>query len=123
MTMNVNQLQLAGQITGSVQIRHSPSGIGHAEFWFEHRSMQYEGSLSRQAYCKMRAVVGGDLFTQHITHLQTDTHWVFTGFLNVRTQRNGAQEMIFYVQHLELSKENCNDQETSSNGPLAQEIL
>jgi primosomal replication protein N len=119
----MNQLQLAGQIVGNVQVRYSPSGIGHAEFLFEHRSMQYEGSLSRQAYCKMRAVVSGDLFTQQMAQLQTDAHLVLTGFLSVRQQRNGAQEMVFYIQYIELSKEIVNDQETSSNSPLAEEIL
>jgi primosomal replication protein N len=123
MSITVNQLQLTGQIVGAVQVRYSPSGIGHAEFSFEHRSMQYEGSLSRQAYCKIRAVVSGDLFTQHTAQLQTDAYLVLTGFLSVRQLRNGAQEIVFYVQHLELSKEICNDQETSSNGPLAEEVL
>jgi primosomal replication protein N len=119
----MNQLQLAGQIVGSVNTRYSPSGIGHAEFWFEHRSMQYEGSLSRQAYCKIRAVVSGDLFTQQVTHLQTDAYLVLMGFLSVRQQRNGAQEMVFYIQHIDLSKELAHDQETSSNDTLAEKVL
>jgi primosomal replication protein N len=118
-----NRLQLLGQITGEVQVRYSPSGIGHAEFMFEHKSVQYEGSLSRQAYCKIRTVVSNHVFTTHKDNLHTDAQLVLTGFLSVRQQRNGAQEMVFYVQHLELSKENCNDKETSSIGPLAQEIL
>ncbi|MGA2655523.1 MAG: primosomal replication protein N [Gammaproteobacteria bacterium] len=114
-----NRLQLSGQISGKVEIRFSPSGIGHAEFLFEHRSMQYEGQLQRQAYCKIRTVVGGDVFTAHSEQLQTDAQFVLTGFLSVRQQRNGTQEMVFYVQHLELSKENCNDKEASSISTLA----
>jgi primosomal replication protein PriB len=102
----VNQLQLQGQIVTAPDVRYSPSGIGHAEFWFEHRSMQYEGSLQRQAYCKMRTVVGGELFKQHAVHLEKDTWLQLMGFLNMRQMRNGAQELVFYVQSIELSKEN-----------------
>jgi primosomal replication protein N len=120
----INQLQLAGTIAGQVQVRYSPSGIGHAEFSFEHRSMQYEGLLSRQAYCKIRAVVSGDLFTKQSSELQPDAQLILMGFLSVRQLRGGAQEMVFYVQHLELSKESQNDQqEASSNSTMAQEIL
>lgn len=118
----MNQLQLAGQVAGNVQVRYSPGGIGHAEFWLAHRSKQYEGQLQREVYCKIRAVVSGDLFTQQGAQLQADAGLMGTGFLSVRQLRNGAQEMIFYIQHFEL-KEIINDQETSTDFPLAEEIL
>ena len=114
-----NRLELSGRIVGKIQERFSPNGIGHAEFLFEHRSMQYEGQLQRQAYCKIRAVISGDVFNAYHAQLQPDAQCVFIGFLSVRQQRNGSQEMVFYVQHLELIKESQHDQEAPSVIPLA----
>lgn len=114
-----NQLQLQGQIVSAPQVRYSPSGIGHAEFVFEHRSTQYEGSLQRQAYCKMRTVVGGDLLTQHIAQLELNVHLQLTGFLSIRQLRNGTEDLIFYVQYIELSKEHHDEETTSSGSALA----
>lgn len=102
----LNQLQLHGQIVSPLQVRHSPAGIQHAEFWFSHQSTQYEGSLQRQAYCKIRTVVAGDLLQQYMPQLQENAYLRLMGFLHQRQLRSGAQEMVFYVQLIELSKEN-----------------
>ncbi len=101
----INQLQLNGQIVNTPFIRHSPSGIGHAEFLFEHRSVQFESSVSRQVYCKIPAVVSGDLYTQHVIQLEKDKCLQLTGFLSTRQLRSGASDLIFYVQFIELTKE------------------
>lgn len=112
--MIANQLQLTGQISNTPQVRYSPSGVGHAEFLFEHRSVQYEGVLQRQVYCKIRTVVSGDLFTQYNTQLIAQTTLALTGFLSVRQLRSEAQEMVFYVQYIELSKESSDDEQETS---------
>ena len=103
--MAINQLQLNGQIVNTPFIRYSPAGIGHAEFLFEHRSVQYEGDVSREVYCKIPAVVSGHLFTQHAAQLEKEMSLQLTGFLSTRQSRSGASDLIFYVQFIELTKE------------------
>lgn len=97
-----NRLELSGMICKAPVRKVSPSGIPHCQFVLEHRSVQEEAGLSRQAWCRMSVIVSGRE-SQAITHsITVGMHIRVQGFICSHQGRNGLNKLVLHAEQIEL---------------------
>ena len=100
--MTQNVLVLSGVVVEAAQHLKSPAGIEHCQFSIEHRSMQNEANLNRQAFVKMQVVATGE-WSQHLTRELTEGREVnVSGFINCHESRNGNAIVVLHAQQIEM---------------------
>ena len=100
--MTINSLVLVGQVVKPPKLSTSPAGLHHCQFSIEHRSIQNEADMNRQAYVRMQVVATGEL-SQHLTRDLTEGCNVkVSGFLNRHESRNGNPLLVLHAQQIEM---------------------
>jgi len=97
-----NQLKITGIVVKQPKLETSPAGMHHCQFSIEHKSMQVEDGLNRQAYCRMQVVVSGDWSQQLTRELTEGSNVKVTGFINRHESRNGLPLLILHATQIEM---------------------
>ncbi|MGK2960479.1 MAG: primosomal replication protein N [Candidatus Malihini olakiniferum] len=97
-----NRLELSGTACKAPVRKVSPSGIPHCQFVLEHRSIQKEARLSRQAWCRIPVIVSGSEL-QAMTHsITVGVHIRVLGFICSHQSRNGLNKTVLHAEQIEL---------------------
>jgi len=97
-----NCLVLVGEVVKTPKISTSPAGIVHCQFSMDHKSIQIEAGMNRQAFVRIQVVSTGKL-SQHLTRdLITGCKIKVTGFINRHESRNGNPLLVLHAQEIEL---------------------
>ncbi|WDD98198.1 primosomal replication protein N [Thalassomonas actiniarum] len=97
-----NNLVLVGQVVKTPKLSTSPAGIHHCQFSIEHRSIQNEAGLNRQAFVRMQVVATGE-WSQHLTRdLTAGSNIKVSGFINRHESRNGNPLLVLHAQQIEM---------------------
>ncbi|SMG50031.1 Primosomal replication protein n [Cedecea lapagei] len=100
--MMANRLALSGTVCKTPLRKVSPSGIPHCQFVLEHRSVQEEAGLNRQAWCRMPVIVSGHA-NQAITHsITVGTQITVHGFITCHQMKNGLNKVVLHAEQIEL---------------------
>lgn len=93
---------LIGNISEAPKVRVSPAGIPVARFTLEHRSIQLDAGLQREAYCKIVVIAAGSEFKQQMKNLALDNQVRVTGFVTRADNRQGESMLVLHAQAIEL---------------------
>ncbi|MGB1263087.1 MAG: primosomal replication protein N [Cognaticolwellia sp.] len=97
-----NCLMLTGQVVKPAKTSTSPAGIQHCQFSIDHKSMQNEAGMNRQAFVRIQVVATGNV-SQHLTRdLIEGCKVKVTGFINRHESRNGNPLLVLHAQHIEM---------------------
>ncbi|MGL9733585.1 MAG: primosomal replication protein N [Symbiopectobacterium sp.] len=97
-----NRLELSGMICKAPVRKVSPSGILQCQFMLEHRSVQEEAGLRRQAWCRIPLIISGRE-SQAITHsITVGIHIRVQGFICSHQGRNGLNKLVLHAEQIEL---------------------
>ena len=100
--VTVNRLVLSGSVCKMPTRKVSPSGIPHCQFVLEHRSVQEEAGLSRQAWCRISVIVSGHE-SQAITHsITVGVQLRVQGFICNHQGSNGLNKVVLHAEQIEL---------------------
>ena len=100
--MTENNLVLIGQVVKTPKLSSSPAGIYHCQFSIEHRSIQNEAGMNRQAFVRMQVVATGE-WSQHLTRdLTAGCNIKVSGFINRHESRNGNPLLVLHAQQIEM---------------------
>jgi len=93
---------LVGEVVKSPKLSTSPAGISHCQFSIDHKSMQIEEGLTRQAFVRMRVVATGT-WSQNLTRdLTAGCKIRVSGFINRHEARNGNPFIALHAQQIEM---------------------
>jgi len=81
----------------------SPAGIEHCQFSIDHRSMQNESGMNRQAFVRIQVVATGEL-SQLTREIIAGNSIKVTGFINRHESRNGNPILVLHAQQIEMIK-------------------
>ena len=100
--MTENCLLLIGEVVKTPTLSTSPAGIHHCKFSLEHRSVQVEDGLSRQAFVRMQVVATGQ-WSQNLTRdLTAGCNIKVSGFINRHETRSGNPILVLHAQQIEM---------------------
>jgi primosomal replication protein N len=101
MTSQENYLMLTGAVVKPPKQSTSPSGIIHSQFSIDHKSIQNEAGMNRQAFVRIQVVVSGEL--SHLTReLVAGNVIKVSGFINRHESRNGNPLLALHAQQIEM---------------------
>ena len=100
--MTENCLVLVGNLVGQLQLSTSPAGVHHCQFTIEHRSIQMEDGLNRQAFVRMQVVVTGDWSQRLASELTEGMPIKVTGFINRHESRTGNPVLVLHAHQIEM---------------------
>ena len=93
---------LVGEVVKPPKLSTSPAGIHHCQFSMDHKSMQNEAGMNRQAFVRIQVVATGDV-SQHLTRdLTVGRNIKVTGFINRHESRNGNPLLVLHAQQIEM---------------------
>ncbi len=96
-----NNLMLAGSVVKAPKQSTSPAGIVHIQFSIDHKSIQNEAGLNRQAFVRIQVVATGEL--SHLTReLVAGSMIKVSGFINRHESRNGNPLLVLHAQQIEM---------------------
>ena len=96
-----NCLMLTGTVVRTAKQSTTPAGIVHSQFSIDHKSIQSEAGMSRQAFVRIQVVATGDL--SHLTReLIVGQVVKVTGFINRHESRNGNPLLVLHAQQIEM---------------------
>ncbi|HBY84407.1 MAG TPA: primosomal replication protein N [Colwellia sp.] len=96
-----NCLVLIGEVVRTPKQSTSPAGISHSQFSIDHKSIQNEAGMNRQAFVRIQVVATGDL--SHLTReLIAGNVIKVTGFINRHESRNGNPLLALHAQQIEM---------------------
>ena len=91
---------LIGEVVRTPKQSTSPAGISHSQFSIDHKSIQNEAGMNRQAFVRIQVVATGDL--SHLTReLIAGNVIKVTGFINRHESRNGNPLLALHAQQIE----------------------
>tara|TARA_R110001583_G_scaffold52393_6_gene162831 strand:+ start:4298 stop:4603 length:306 start_codon:yes stop_codon:yes gene_type:complete len=96
-----NFLCLTGIVTEKPIFKVSPSGVEHCLFTIEHRSVQKEVELPRNAYCYMPIVISGELAVQLKNKLSKGMQLRISGFITFQKSANNVGKIVLHAQYIE----------------------
>nr|WP_026317828.1 primosomal replication protein N [Algicola sagamiensis] len=96
-----NQLVLKGHVTQSPRQSKSPAGIPHCHFVLEHRSMQMEAQMQRQAYVRIEVVASGVEFQPITSELNAGSEVQVVGFIHRHEGKNQQPKLVLHAQQIE----------------------
>lgn len=97
-----NCLMLVGKIATHVKQSQSPIGISTYSFWLEHRSIQREVNLNRQAWCKIKVVLAGNQFSYLTQQMKVGDYVRVRGFINTHKDFNGLNQLVLHTEQIEF---------------------
>ena len=96
-----NSLVLTGVVVKTAKQSTSPAGITHCQFSIDHKSIQNEAGMNRQAFVRIQVVATGEL--SHLTReLVAGQSVTVSGFINRHESRNGNPLLVLHAQHIEI---------------------
>jgi primosomal replication protein N len=97
-----NCLVLVGEVVKTPKISTSPAGIVHCQFSMDHKSIQVEAGMNRQAFVRIQVVLTGQLSQNLTRDLIAGCKIKVTGFINRHETRNGNSLLVLHAQDIEL---------------------
>lgn len=97
-----NCLTLVGSVAKSPKLSTSPAGVHHCQFSIEHRSIQVEDELNRQAFVRMQVVATGHWSQRLASELTEGMQIKVVGFINRHESRNGNPLLVLHAQQVEM---------------------
>ncbi|SEK96445.1 restart primosome assembly protein PriB [Colwellia chukchiensis] len=93
---------LTGEVVKLPKMSTSPAGIQHCQFVIDHKSIQNEAGMNRQAFVRIQVVATGKV-SQHLTRdLIAGSNVKVTGFINRHESRNGNPLLVLHAQEIEM---------------------
>ena len=100
-SLQENNLTLTGSVVKTPKQSTSPAGITHSQFSIDHKSIQNEAGMNRQAFVRIQVVATGEL--SHLTReLVVGQNVKVGGFINRHESRNGNPLLVLHAQHIEM---------------------
>ena len=100
-SLQENCLMLIGVVVKAPKHSTSPAGIVHSQFSIDHKSIQNEAGLNRQAFVRIQVVATGEL--SHLTReLVVGSEVKVSGFINRHESRNGNSLLVLHAQQIEM---------------------
>lgn len=99
--MNINCLVLVGEVVKTPKFSTSPAGIEHCQFSIDHKSIQNEAGLNRQAFVRIQVVATGAL-SQLTRELIAGSNVKVTGFINRHESRNGNPLLVLHASQIDM---------------------
>jgi primosomal replication protein N len=96
-----NFLRITGTVTEKPVHKKSPSGLEHCNLTIEHRSMQEEAGLPRNAFCYMPIAVSGPLASQLKNNLSKGMQIRVSGFITYHQSKNNLGKLVLHAQYIE----------------------
>ncbi|TMM43904.1 primosomal replication protein N [Colwellia ponticola] len=96
-----NCLVLTGAVVRTPKQSTSPAGISHSQFSIDHKSIQNEAGMNRQAFVRIQVVATGDL-SRLTRELVAGNVIKVTGFINRHESRNGNPLLALHAQQIEM---------------------
>ncbi|NMP31914.1 primosomal replication protein N [Thalassotalea sp. M1531] len=100
--MTNNCLVLVGNVVKPPQLSTSPAGVHHCQFSIEHRSIQVEDGMNRQAFVRMQVVATGDWSQRLACELTEGMQVQVSGFINRHESRSGNPILALHAQQIEM---------------------
>ena len=97
-----NCLVLTGQVAKPPKTSTSPAGIQHCQFSIDHKSIQNEAGMNRQAFVRIQVVATGNVSPNLTRDLIEGCNVKVTGFINRHESRNGNPLLVLHAQHIEM---------------------
>ncbi len=97
-----NCLVLVGEVVKTPKISTSPAGIVHCQFSMDHKSIQSEAGMNRQAFVRIQVMSTGQLSHNLTRDLIAGCKIKVTGFINRHESRNGNPLLVLHAQDIEL---------------------
>lgn len=92
---------LVGEVVRTPKQSTSPAGIAHSQFSIDHKSIQNEAGMNRQAFVRIQVVATGKL--SHLTReLVAGQNVKVSGFINRHESRNGNPLLVLHAQQIEM---------------------
>ena len=96
-----NCLILTGEVVRAPKQSTSPAGISHSQFSIDHKSIQNEAGMNRQAFVRIQVVATGKL--SHLTRELVAGNVVkVSGFINRHESRSGNPLLVLHAQQIEM---------------------
>ena len=99
--MLTNNLVLVGELVKVPTFSTSPAGIEHCNFSIDHRSVQNEAGMDRQAFVRIQVMATGHV-TQLTRELIAGNQVKVSGFLNRHKSRNGNPILVLHARKIEM---------------------
>ena len=100
-SLQENCLVLTGSVVKTPRQSTSPVGIAHSQFSIDHKSIQNEAGMNRQAFVRIQIVATGKL--SHLTReLVAGNVIKVSGFINRHESRNGNPLLALHAQQIEM---------------------
>ncbi|AAK03263.1 TPA: primosomal replication protein N [Pasteurella multocida] len=97
-----NRFSLIGIVASQPKRHQSPNGIYHCQFVLEHRSIQEEAGLSRQAWCKMPVQMSGNQFREKTQSITVGSQLLVVGFISSHKTANGLSQLVLHAEQIEF---------------------
>lgn len=92
---------LSGVICKTPEHSESPAGIPHTVLVLEHKSIQQEAGLNRQAYARIQVILSGTALAQQTQTLMLGNMVKVTGFLNRHKHQSGQTKLVLHARQIE----------------------
>lgn len=97
-----NCLVLVGVVVKPPKLSTSPAGIHHCQFSMDHKSIQQEAGMNRQAFVRIQVVVTGSMSKNLTRDLTEGSNIRVAGFINRHESRNGNPLLVLHAQQIEM---------------------
>ena len=92
---------LAGEVCKAPETRVNPAGIPLARFTLEHRSLQLEAGMEREARCRIIVIAAGKELAKQASALSVEQSVKVSGFITRSDNRTGQAMLVLHAQQLE----------------------
>ena len=100
-SLQENCLVLSGEVVKTPKQSTSPAGIVHSQFSIDHKSIQNESGMNRQAFVRIQVVATGEL-SHLIRKLVAGQNVKVSGFINRHESRNGNPLLVLHAQQIQM---------------------
>jgi len=97
-----NRLVLVGQVVKPPKLSTSPAGIQHCQFSIDHKSIQQEAGMNRQAFVRIQVVATGQMSKDLTRDLTEGSKLRVAGFINRHESKNGNPLLVLHAQQIEM---------------------
>ncbi|MEW6981148.1 primosomal replication protein N [Colwelliaceae bacterium 6471] len=97
-----NCLVLVGQVVKPPKLSTSPAGIHHCQFSMDHKSIQHEAGMNRQAFVRIQVMATGEMSQNLTRDLIEGSKIKVIGFINRHESRNGNPLLVLHAQQIEM---------------------
>mgnify|MGYP000176835434 CR=1 FL=1 len=92
---------LVGEVVKTPKFSTSPAGIEHCQFSIDHKSIQQEAGMNRQAFVRIQVVATSEL-SLLTRELMSGNNVKVTGFINRHESKNGNPLLVLHAQQIEM---------------------